>query len=246
MTDMTYRTNGTDTIDVTDKTGLERTIAEVLARVQPVSHSAYRQHVWQSEVRPALRRWGIQERHLAPLDDFGHARQARAFEAVCDHMKGVGAIVALIGIRGCGKTTIAAQFARRLAWRNHEYAQRPGMPNVCCRYLKASDLVGRFKSLYADFGSVDGERLMESRAFFCQELEYLVIDELHEVADQKLAARLIPDLLDRRYAAKRDTLLISNQTPEDFQASMSDSVLSRLQEHGMIIPCNWESWRGRR
>ena len=217
--------------------------AEILARLRPVSDEEYHRHIWATEVRPTLLRWGLQERHIAEIDDFGNAQQRKAFETVCRRMCGVGAIVALIGVRGCGKTTIAAQFARAKAWQNHRHAQMGGRPIVCCRYLKAVDLVARFRALYGEYHTNGAERLAESRDAFCRELEYLVIDELHEVGEQKVAARLITDILDRRYAAKRDTLLISNQTPAEFQAATSDSVLSRLQEHGAIVSCTWESWR---
>jgi len=207
----------------------------------------YAKYVFETEIRPTMKTWGIQDRHLVEIEDFGSAEQQDKFAKVCARMKGVGAIVALIGIRGCGKTTIAAQFARAVAWRNHRHARQvPCGEIACCRYMKATDLLARFKPLYADFGSAETERMVAARDFFCTQVEFAVIDELHEVGDQKVMQRMIPDVLDRRYAARRDTLLISNQTPEEFLGSTSDSVISRLQEHGAILQCEWESWRGRK
>lgn len=83
---------------------------------------------------------------------------------------------------------------------------------------------------------------MEARAAYCR-LKLAVIDELHECDDQKMKDRVLTDILDRRYSANTDTVLISNQTAEDFQATTSDSVLSRLAQHGAIVPCEWESFR---
>ena len=47
----------------------------------------------------------------------------------------------------------------------------------------------------------------------------------------------------KRYGAMKDTILISNQTPDVFQKAIGSSILSRLQETGAIIQCDWPSFR---
>lgn len=210
----------------------------------PMPQDGYDNHLRASEVFPALNRWGFEAR-FRTLQTLNNG-QVRVLEKVKEKMVGVGAIVALVGIRGTGKTTIAAQFAYEKAWKNSQEARRTDSgPReiVTVSYRKATGILSRFKPLYSDFGSLDTETLTDARNYYCRVTEFAVIDELHECEEQKLRNRILSDVLDRRYAAKRDTLIISNQTPEDFEATMSDSIISRLSEHGQIIPCMWESFR---
>lgn len=218
-------------------------IAErMLAGRKPMSGAEWDQHVFRTELLPRMRNWGFDDRfsEVQTLND----SQRHALDLVCQKMVRTGAIVALVGIRGVGKTTIAAQFALAKAKRYGEEALRggPGLfENVS--YRKASNVVARFKSLYSDYGDVRTEALMEARDYYCYQNDFVVIDELHECDDQKMKNRVLTDILDRRYASRRDSLLISNQTPEEFQATTSDSIISRLSEHGVIIPCEWQSFR---
>ena len=166
-------------------------------------------------------------------------------------LKNKGAIIALVGERGLGKTTIAAHIAIDRAEHFWDYystqpEDRAGMagPQGIPCYRKMAQLVSKFKPLYADFGSIDSEKLMEVKDRLCNET-LLVIDELHECEELRMKDRILTDIVDIRYARLRDTILISNQTADDFKASTNDSVISRLTEHGKIIGCKWKSYRGR-
>jgi DNA replication protein DnaC len=108
-----------------------------------------------------------------------------------------------------------------------------------------SDLVSRLKSLYADFGSIDAERQSNFSERLCDE-SLLVIDEIHECDEMRVKDRVLTDIVDKRYARRRDTILISNQTVDDFRHTANDSVLSRLTEHGGIFLCDWRSFRTKR
>lgn len=216
-----------------------------VSKLTPMSPADYRRATLHADIYPTLQRWGFEDRYRYELPDWTEKRQLRAFKAMQAKLLGAGAIVALVGIRGTGKTTLAAQHAIGMAWQNYSDSIGEGVPGrlVLCKYTKATWLVGKFKGIYGDFGTIDGERLSDYRDYLCRNIEVLVIDELHETQDMKLRDRMLSDILDRRYAAKRDTILISNQTPEQFQESMPDSVISRLQEHGGVIPCSWKSFR---
>lgn len=197
-----------------------------------------------TEIWPSLDRWGFGPRFRQLLTLSGP--QAKTLVAVQKKMQRVGAIVALVGQRGTGKTSIAARLAYEQAMTNASESRRltEGPREISSViYRKATDLLSRYKPLYGDFGSIDIEALTESRRFLCQEQEFLIIDELHECEESKFKNRVLADILDRRYAAKRDTILIANQTPDEFQKSTADSIISRLSEHGCIIPCNWDSFR---
>lgn len=166
-------------------------------------------------------------------------KQRQVFEQVKALLTGKGAIIALVGPRGLGKTTIAGQLIL-------EKAEDESLPCPWHRrppYRKLAALIATFKSLYADYGNVDTEQLLERLDSFCKDHPFVTIDELHDCEDLRIKNRLLTDVLDRRYSNRLDSLLIANQTPAEFQETTSDSVLSRMKEHGAIIHCTWESWR---
>lgn len=219
-------------------------VAAMLGRLQPRSEAEYRAHIAQTQIMPSLGRWGFERRFLAELPEM-HPKQRKAFDDLRGHMAGRGAIVALIGPRGLGKTSLCAQFAIELAWKNFHEAQKAQGPRHFghCIYKKTAKLVGRYKPIFSDFGTIEGEGLLESLDYLCRQQEFLVIDELHECDDLKNKHRVVTDIVDRRYAACRDTILIANQSLEDFAAACGDSIISRLSEHGCIIACDWPSYR---
>jgi DNA replication protein DnaC len=193
---------------------------------------------WKHSVLPQLDRNGVESMHRHLVKEWKLPVQGEIFHECARRCSGVGSIVALVGKRGTGKTTIATQLIVRRAM-NFLDAQSlvPWMP-----YRKLQHLNGRLKGLYGDFGCIDGESLANARDAFCR-APLMVIDEIHECEDMKLANRVLTDLIDVRYSRLKDTILISNHSAKDFQANTNDSILSRLSHHGLIIPCNWKSFR---
>ena len=58
--------------------------------------------------------------------------------------------------------------------------------------------------------------------------------QMEEIADPPTVRFRIPSGLDGIFQAP---------TAEEFAASAGDSIMSRLSEHGCIIPCSWPSYR---
>lgn len=195
-----------------------------------------REWMFRNEVIPRILEGGFDRRFIPGLEM--PTKQKWAYDQMKGKLKGVGAIVALVGVRGSGKTHMTAELAKERA-ANEELS--PSGRQVIYRRMTA--LVTKYKALYADFGSIDSDVALDSRDAICRNPELLVIDEIHESDDQKLKNRILTDLVDRRYAGLKDTILISNQSPEEFQRTTSDSILSRLGQHGMIIPCKWPTFR---
>lgn len=224
--------------------GLDTAVAAMLARIKPASADEIRAHTLKTDILPTVERWGFDRRFLHEETNM-HPRQRLTFDLMRQHMTGRGAIVALVGERGLGKTTICAQFAIETAWRNHEEARKAfGAPLIqSVIYRKAAKIIGRYKPLYADFGSIETAALFDSLDYLCRQQEFLVIDEVHDCEDMKFKHKILTDLIDRRYSTCRDTILIANQTGADFAASIGDSILSRLNEHGCILACSWPSYR---
>ncbi len=222
--------------------GVEEAVSALLADKKPVSEADHRKHLLSNHIFPAVEKWGFEERFHQELAEM-HPKQQVTYDRMLSRMAGKGAIVALIGERGLGKTSLAAQFAIKTAWKNYFSSLNGSGFRRHVIYRKCARIVDRYKPLFADFGSLDSESLRASLEFLCKEQEYLVIDEIHECDDMKFKRLIITDLVDRRYACRRDTILIANQTAKDFAATIGDSILSRLSEHGEILECKWPSYR---
>lgn len=183
--------------------------------------------------------------HREITGDWGCPRQAKTFARCREMFQRKGAVVALVGERGTGKTTIGAQLALARAWEDLRSREDAGVPTTdrATPYRKLTDLLARYKALYADFGTVNPERLAESRDILCRDHDLIVIDEIHECEELKTRERMLTDLIDRRYSMRNDTLLICNLTGDAFNAEIGDSVKSRISEHGAVLECTWGSWR---
>lgn len=203
---------------------------------------------WKYETLPNVVASGIPERYRVRLarGEWGSVPQERMFYSVRRKLKGNGAIVAMVGKRGTGKTTIAGQLLIDRA--RMTYDEKTGAivkVGEVGAYRKLTGVVAKLKAIYSDFGTIDEEHLTAVRDALCRH-PLAIFDEVHEaIADNRIALPLLTDILDRRYSARLDTLLISNQTKAEFDATMGDSILSRIAEHGRVLPCEWESWRER-
>lgn len=197
-----------------------------------------RQWKWENEIVPHLRASQLPERFWFQPKEWKQ-KQREVFDQVRWLLKGKGAIVALVGPRGLGKTTIAAQIILDRAFNEGLHCPWHRRPP----YRKLMKLIAQFKPIFSDFGSIETADLLARHDIFCSDHPLVVIDEVHDCDDLKIKNRVLTDTLDKRYSHKCDSILIANQTPEEFVETTSDSVLSRLKEHGRIIHCTWESWR---
>lgn len=142
---------------------------------------------------------------------------------------GAGFLVALLGVRGTGKTQIAVQAIVQAA---NEWVPR---------YERAMDIFLRLRATFSRELASETER--DVIADYCRP-HFLVIDEFQERGETEFEQRVLSHLIDKRYAAELGTLLISNQTVERFKASAGESIVDRLRETGGIIECTWASFRG--
>ena len=140
---------------------------------------------------------------------------------------GDGIIVALVGRRGTGKTQLAVEVAKVAAMAG----KRP-------LYSTAMEFFISIKECYREAGGSE-RKVIETYSTPA----LLVLDEVQERGETLWEDRLLTHLVDRRYQAQKDTILISNQTQEAFRESIGDSISSRIIETGGVVVCNWDSYR---
>jgi len=158
------------------------------------------------------------------------ARFSTAWEYISNRR---GAIVALVGPRGTGKTQMATELARRFLpiWISKGFQRQ-------ARYCRVMDFFMAIKESYGEKGGT------ESDAFFpFIQPRLLVLDEVQVRNDTVWEDNALTYLLDRRYGEQRSTILISNLSVDSFVISIGDSIISRLEESGAVIVCDWGSFR---
>ena len=141
---------------------------------------------------------------------------------------GSGFTMALLGNRGTGKTQMAVELIEHATSRL-----------LSARFCTAMEFFLKIKGSYRDESMTSEEGVIRK---FCAP-KLLVIDETQERGETPWEDRLLTYLMNERYNDLKDTLLISNQTKEEFTMSIGSSVSTRLNETGAVIVCNWKSFR---
>jgi DNA replication protein DnaC len=185
----------------------------------------------------ATRRRGFPERHVRAHAAKLRQDEPRFVEALAQLSAAPpGAIVALIGPRGTGKTQLAVASAipqfQADAWNDDKFPL----------YVKLADVFREIRDTYRD-NSIDSEIRVFARY---RTPPLLVIDEAHERAETEFENRTLTQIIDARYDALRQTIIIANLTRAEMAKSMGPSIVSRLHECGLVIDCDWPSFRGKK
>jgi len=140
---------------------------------------------------------------------------------------GSGFLVGLVGPRGTGKTQMGVRLIQGEAQRL-----------VTARYTHVLDAVSELSRPERFDGPTPEER---RRAYAGPRV--LVVDEVSNVFLRDRDLPLFIRLVDGRYAERLDTLLLSNENPDAFDALVGPSLVSRMKERGGLITCDWPSYR---
>lgn len=176
----------------------------------------------------AWRQAGVSARHVSALGERRDAAWRQAFDSLVADM-GKGVLVVLLGGRGTGKTQMAVDMIR------HSIDVMQAKP--AARYVRAMDVFIALKDGYRS-GLSEGDIIHD---FTRPSL--LVIDEAHERSESAWENRVLTHIVDVRYGEMRDTVLIANSKPEDLDSALGPSIVSRLNETGAVIVCDWPSFR---
>jgi DNA replication protein DnaC len=136
-----------------------------------------------------------------------------------------GGIVILHGDRGPGKTRMAAEIAVKLGQGTYRTA------------------MGFFTDVRASFkpkSQLDERDVIWSLTA----PRLLVLDEIQVRGGTKFEDNLLTHLIDSRYASIRPTILIANLTRDQLAESLGASIVDRVAENGVLIHCDWGSFRG--
>jgi len=184
-------------------------------------------------LRCQFRRWdlsGVPRRHdeCRPSRDGVWGRKLDAIAA----QLGSGFIVAIIGPRGTGKTQLAVEVMRRGTFEQADHWHPAD-------YVRAVEVFMAVRRAYDPAGPDESQALAR---FVNPAL--LVIDEAHDRSESDWENRTLNYLLDKRYGNMSDTILIANQTDQQFKASVGASAYQRLVETGGVIDTTgWPSMR---
>jgi len=192
------------------------------------------------QTRPLI---GFPDRHGRELTLYGDEWQAAYEKAlkICES----GGIAVAYGKRGTGKTQMAREIALNACFSNPCFpAKREGKWSATYEprpslYYKAMDI---FIELKNSFGRNDQPSEKQIIANLVDAV-FLVIDEAHVRGETKYEDDKLTHILDKRYDAMRATMLITNIPRNEFAKQLSPSILSRIEEIGGGIECNWESYR---
>lgn len=144
---------------------------------------------------------------------------------------GTGCLLILLGDRGSGKTQLATELVRE-SRACHRKA----------RYTTAIDFFLSLREAYRSAPDAPSEREVLKQFI---ETDLLVIDEIHERGGSDWEDRMLRYVIDQRYGARRDTVVIGNLKRDALFAALGKSVESRFCEIGTFVECVGVNWRAK-
>lgn len=180
------------------------------------------QWLWEQSGIPTLHR-------LADLNALGDVPPEYARVAgVLRELLATPKLVALVGTRGGGKTFLASALGREFA--------RAGRS---VRYVRTLDF---FREVRRTWSAKRGEETEADLLDDLAAVDLLILDEVQDKAGSDWERGQFSNLIDRRYADLRPTLLLGNVAPNALAECVGESVASRLQT-GVVVACTWPSFR---
>lgn len=185
---------------------------------------------------------GFPDRHRANTELAGDEWQAAYQKAL--EIAESGGIIVCYGRRGTGKTQIAVELAKNARLPNSEKPRREWAMQTHPEYrpaiyCKAMEIFIDLKNGFGRSKELSEKQIIEKLAA----ASFLVIDEAHVRGETKYEDDKLTHIIDKRYDGMRPTMLVTNLQRREFAAQLSPSILSRIEESGGGIECNWESFR---
>ena len=203
-----------------------------LKRVSDEEAARLRKPEFEDPAGPALRKLlkdaGLPERHLELTSPDTSGGWGKTFTWLSSK-RGTGFLCALIGQRGLGKTQMAAHLSR-------DVIKAGGR----ARFASATRFFMEIKECYRKEAQKTERQVIQEFA----QPKFLTIDEIGRRGETDWEDRLLFELLNDRYNVMHDTIVLSNHpTVAEFSKAVGDSLVSRINETGGVIVCDWPSYR---
>jgi len=174
-------------------------------------------------------RGNIPLRHLAALTDGVSFTDKQRY--ACNQVLSAirkQSIAVLVGDRGGGKTLIAIHEARILSLSE----------GMTVTYTTLADWLCLARSTKEAEGHGELEAIRN-----CSRVDILIIDEAQDRRGTEFADEMFTRLIDARYRNCKPTIIIANLKPSELEKEFGRSIMSRLQEGGVIIQCDGPTMR---
>lgn len=143
-----------------------------------------------------------------------------------------GGLILIAGREGNGKTALACSYAYSWNLRGHS------LPRGKALYFTMTQLLNAQKAWYG--AGSNGSSPIDN----AMECGLLVIDELITTHESPHDRNTIRDLLNRRYADKRTTMLLTNLDDDGMKRALDRPMLDRISDGGAFVELQGRSLRG--
>jgi DNA replication protein DnaC len=202
--------------------------ATILPQAQVEARRAERdQHKAQELIAELMRKWNAPKRQVN-AEVVVDGEWGKLLHALYPKL-GTGFLIVLHGTHGGGKTQLAVELMRYQVMKRLKSA----------RFTTAMEFFMAVKATYREGSEKDETQLVEE---FCKP-GLLVVDEVEKRGESSWENNLLFHLFNKRYNDEKDTVLISNLPATDLSLHLGPSLVSRLNETGGMISCNWPSRR---
>lgn len=140
-----------------------------------------------------------------------------------------GAGLVLTGLPGTGKSHLAASILLYLI--NH---------GQLVQYLTCMAMIRAVRDTWRRDSERSEKQILR---LLGEELDLLVLDEIGVQYGTEGEQTVLFEVLDRRYAAMRPTVLITNQNKDGLKTFVGDRVFDRLVETSRLVVFDWPSYR---
>lgn len=148
-------------------------------------------------------------------------------DSFAQHLKaGTGLILA--GPPGTGKSHLAAAALLQLA------------PDHSCLYATVSQVIRSVRDTWRKESETSERQVIKRLG---SDIDLLVLDEVGVQYGTDAERNTLFDILDRRYADMRPTILISNQQGEELKETLGDRLYDRMRETQRLVAFTGESYR---
>jgi hypothetical protein len=189
--------------------------------------------------------WGWGAKYCEPIELRGDEWLA-AFELV-NPVVATGGIVTMVGDRGPGKTQMAAELARGGGWPSdkQEYSRGDGLVihrGKTALYRRAMDIFLELREAMKNHVKTSEREVLAKLS----NVGLLVIDEFQERGETSFENQKMNNIIDKRYASERPTIIIANLTRKELNDALGASIVDRAKENGKSIEFSWPSFRGKK